>query len=87
MVVEIKNPLDKLSSKLYIAKGRLTDKESKSEYIHQNEAWRDKGMESMKEGLRDIEGLAERQYLQDNRTFHNELKKWLLNLKNSTCPE
>lgn len=38
MVIEIKNPLDKLNHKLYVAKERLNDKESKSEYIDQNEA-------------------------------------------------
>ena len=66
MVIEILKLLDKLNSELYVAKERFSHQEGKSEYVHQNEVWRDKGMENMKEGLRDIKRLAERQYLQDS---------------------
>ena len=45
---------------------RFSHQEGKSEYVDQNEVWRDKGMENMKEGLRDIKKLAKGQYLWDN---------------------
>ena len=45
---------------------RFSHQEGKSEYVDQNEVWQDKGMENMKEGLRDIKKLAEEQCLQDN---------------------
>lgn len=60
MVSEIKKPLDKLNSELYIVKERFHDQEGKSEYADQSEAWRNKGIENRKERLRDTERLVGR---------------------------
>lgn len=41
--------MDKLNRELYKARERFSHKESKSEYVDQNELWQDKGMENMNE--------------------------------------